>query len=397
MTRWWPCALYCEKRGSADVAPRVRARGIALGKWVARCRDDYWHGALSAEHTNELESVDGWSWGPRRPGTGWNAFDLLAEYATRRGTAVLTDEARFDDVDLQTWTSAQRLAYAELRLPGTSIQLLEELPGWDWDADAARWVQGLVAARLYIESHGSLEAVIRETQVGVFRLGHWIQRCFEDYRAATMPAARSAALEALPGWSWRQPSLESWSAGLEALQRYISREGRKPRRHRVRYSTNSRSDGGSPEGAATTEPARLAPSVRRELESLPGWQWEPERPSLAEGSRRTGWVRPKCTGMPVPREENASTSTRWATGSERNALPASTAVCPQFAQHVSGRYEGGGGTTTDRGLDLDPRPAGSDVSLANPGGQKWVQNRGRSYLTIPIYCLRCGSIQPARV
>ena len=282
--------LYCEKRGSADVAPRVRARGIALGKWVARCRDDYWHGALSAEHTNELESVDGWSWGPRRPGTWRHAFDLLAEYATQRGTAVLTDETRFDDVDLQTWTSAQRLAYAELRLPGTSIQLLEELPGWDWDADAARWVQGLAAAHLYIESHGSLEAVIRETQVGAFRLGHWIQRCREDYRAATMPAARSAALEALSGWSWRQPSLESWSAGLEALQRYISREGHAaPPQGEVLdefalgwWVTRRRRD----YRAGTLSPERAA-----ELESMPGWQWEPERPSLAEGSRRTGWVR----------------------------------------------------------------------------------------------------------
>ena len=266
--------LYCEKRGSADVAPRVRARGIALGKWVARCRDDYWHGALSAEHTNELESVDGWSWGPRRPGTWRHAFDLLAEYATQRGTAVLTDETRFDDVDLQTWTSAQRLAYAELRLPGTSIQLLEELPGWDWDADAARWVQGLAAAHLYIESHGSLEAVIRETQVGAFRLGHWIQRCREDYRAATMPAARSAALEALSGWSWRQPSLESWSAGLEALQRYISREGHAaPPQGEVLdefalgwWVTRRRRD----HRAGTLSPERAA-----ELEALPEWQWDP--------------------------------------------------------------------------------------------------------------------------
>lgn len=266
--------LYREKRGSADVPRRVRAGGVALGAWVNRCRDDYWLGALSVEHIRELESVTTWSWGPDRPGTWRHAFDLLADYSARRGTAVLVDETTFDGVDLHTWTVAQRRAYAEHRLPDSSIRLLEGLPGWDWDPDSARWVQGFAAAHLHIKSHGTLEGVGRDTRVGAFRLGHWVQRCREDYRVDTMPAPRSVALEALPGWSWKQPSMESWSDGLQALQRFISRVGHAaPPQGEVDdkfalgwWVTRRRRD----YRAGTLSPQRVA-----ELEALPGWEWDP--------------------------------------------------------------------------------------------------------------------------
>ncbi len=193
--------LYRDKRGSADVPRRVRAGGVSLGEWVARCRDDYWlGGVLSIEHTRELEAVETWSWGgATRPGTWRHAFDLLAEYSARRGgTTVLTEEITFDGVDLQAWAAAQRHAYAEGRMHHSSIQWLEGLSDWDWDADTARWIQGVTAAKQYVAHRGSIDSADRDTRVGAFRLGHWIQRCREDHRAATLPAERLAALEALP-------------------------------------------------------------------------------------------------------------------------------------------------------------------------------------------------------
>ena len=274
--------LYREKRGTADVPRPVRAGGVALGAWVTRCRDDYWYGALNDEHTRELESIPTWSWGPDRPGTWRHAYDLLADYSARRGTTVLTDETQFDGIDLQAWTAAQRHAYTTNRLSDNSIQLLERLPGWEWDADTARWVQGIAAAHLYIGSHGSLDGVDRETRVGAFRLGHWVQRCREDHRAGTMPAARSIALESLPGWAWKQPTVESWSDGLEALQRFISRAGHAaPPQGEVLdafalgwWVTRRRSD----YRAGTLSAERAS-----ELEALPGWQWDPNEHRWRKG------------------------------------------------------------------------------------------------------------------
>jgi hypothetical protein len=265
---------YVERRGTAEVPVRARARGLNLGKWTARCRDDYWHGVLSLEHTRQLEAVDTWQWGPDRSGTWRHAFNAVARYAAERGTTVFAEETTFDRVDLQAWAAAQRAAYAAGCLPIAAVGLLEQLPGWQWDVDIARWAQGLAVARLYIERHGGLEAVTRETRIGAFRLGHWIQRCREDYRGGTMRPERSAELEALQGWSWRQPQLQSWTDGLQALRDFISQSGHaSPSQHEVMD--------GFPIGWWVTKRRRdyrlgtLSQAHAADLEALPGWQWDP--------------------------------------------------------------------------------------------------------------------------
>jgi hypothetical protein len=266
--------IYRETRGTADIAPRVRAVGINLSTWVTRCRDDYWHGVLNAHHVGDLESIEGWTWGPDRPSSWRHAFDVLARHAAEHGTIVLTEYTTLSGIDLHAWSTTQRHRYTRGALAPASVELLEGLPEWQWDAGIARWTQGLAAARLYVQRNGSLAHVDRDTRLGDFSLGHWVQRCREDRRADTMPMQRATELEALPGWSWRQPSRENWSDGWEALQRFITQTGHAaPTQHEV-------SDG-FPLGWWVTRRRRdyrastLSPERTAELEALPGWQWDP--------------------------------------------------------------------------------------------------------------------------
>ena len=265
--------LYHDTRGNAQVGPRVRAHGVNLGKWVSQCRDDYWDGLLSPEHISRLESVDGWQWGPPRSGSWRHALHALSGYATQHGTTLLVEHTTVDGVDLQAWTSLQRQAYIALNLPATRVEMLEELPGWEWDAELVRWRQGLRAARLHIQRHGSLKSVDRETRLGDFRLGHWIQRCREDYRAGTLPADRVDELQALPGWTWGRPH-DNWREGLHYLNRFVTQNGHaSPPQHTV--------IDGYPIGWWVTQRRRqhrqgtLPAHWAHALESLPGWQWEP--------------------------------------------------------------------------------------------------------------------------
>lgn len=59
---------YVEAHGNASV-PRlyVEEDGLALGQWVASQRNGYFHGLLSPEAIQRLESLPGWTWsrGPR--------------------------------------------------------------------------------------------------------------------------------------------------------------------------------------------------------------------------------------------------------------------------------------------------------------------------------------------
>ena len=123
---------YRERCGTADVPRRVRAYGVDLGKWVAQCRDNYWDGELGAEQIQALEDVDGWDWGPERPGSWRHTYAALKAYAQAHGTTIAVEAHADADVDLQAWAAAQRKAHADLQLCKPQIELLRELPGWHW-------------------------------------------------------------------------------------------------------------------------------------------------------------------------------------------------------------------------------------------------------------------------
>lgn len=267
--------FYLDSRGTADVPRRVRAHGIRLGQWVLRCREDYWLDVLSAQHTADLEAVDGWSWGrPHRPHSWRHAFCALAHYAAEHDTTVLAAHTTFDGVDLQAWAAAQRRSYATGTISTARIDLLAALPGWQWDAAEARWAQGLAVARLYIGRHGSLVGVGPETRLGQFRLGHWIQRCRADHRAGDLPPERVVELETLPGWSRADPRLQNWSNGLNALRRYVSQTGHAAPASRE-VIDGFRLGWWVAKRRRDQRQGRLSVDRAAELAAFPGWQWDP--------------------------------------------------------------------------------------------------------------------------
>ena len=302
--------FYRDTRGSADVPRRVRAHGIRLGQWVQRCRDDYWLDVLSAEHTADLEAVDGWSWGrPDRPHSWRHAFCALAHYAAEHDTTVLTAQTTFDGVDLQAWAAAQRRSYAAGTLAAARIDLLAALPGWQWDAAEARWAQGLAVCRLYVARHGSLVGVGPETRLGQFRLGHWIERCRADCRAGDLPTERSIELETLPGWAWADRRRQNWRNGVNVLRRYVSQTGHAAPAAREVIN-------GVPLGWWVARRRReqrlglLSSDRAAELAALPGWQWDPLEQrwqrglsALSKYAAAHGHAQPACSqrfdGYPV--------------------------------------------------------------------------------------------------
>lgn len=272
--------MFRERRGTADVPVRIRAAGVDLGKWVARCRDAYWEGHLSSARIGALEAVDGWTWGPNRPGTWRDAFDAMARYCQLHGTTIIYDKYVTDGVDLHAWASTQRKQHAEGELTNGRIEHLERLADWEWDLDRARWRQGLAAAKRY--AHGdSLSWARRDIHVGDFPLGQWVHRCREDYRAGTMAPERVAELESIPGWSWGTLQ-QRWRIGFDALQRYLAQTGHAcPTQHTV--------FDGYPLGRWVAEKRRqyrngtLPSHWATSLESLPGWEWDPLRTRWQQG------------------------------------------------------------------------------------------------------------------
>jgi hypothetical protein len=264
---------YRELRGTADVPRRVRAHGVDLGAWVAQCRNDYWDGHLSANNIGDLESVDGWDWGPGRPDSWRHAFNTLADYARTHGTTILVNQTECDGVDLHAWAAAQRSAYVDLQLTQSQIKSVQQLPDWEWDPNRFRWRQGVLAATRYAQLHSGLASVKRETKLDDYPLGQWLHRCREDHRVGAMPADRATELEALPGWNWGRYQ-QNWVQGYAALKRYTARKGSASPSQHTQLN-------GYPLGWWVTQKRRqyrqgtLSAECVQALESLPGWQWAP--------------------------------------------------------------------------------------------------------------------------
>ncbi|MCV7288177.1 helicase associated domain-containing protein [Mycolicibacterium wolinskyi] len=264
---------YRELRGNAEVGQRVRAFGVDLGKWVAQCRDAYWNGELDADRVKALQRIEGWHWGFSRHGSWRHGFDILQAYARSHRTTHVFDTTVIDGLDLQAWTAAQRSAYLNGQLTKTQIELLGTLRDWTWDQDEIRWRHGILAAHRFIERHGSLDDVDRDTRIDDYPLGQWLQRCREDFRADALPAERVTALEELAGFSWGRQH-DQWTHGYEALTHYAAdNRHAAPSQHTVIdgfrlgwWVTRKRHQ--YRQGSLTDEQITA-------LEALPGWQWSP--------------------------------------------------------------------------------------------------------------------------
>ena len=264
---------YRDLRGTAEVTRGVRAFGVDLGKWVAQCRNDYWNGGLDAKRVKALERVDGWQWGPPRPGSWRHAYDIVHAYARKRRGIIAIEATVIDGVDIQDWAAAQRRAHSSAELSVAQIALVGKLPGWTWDQDETRWRHGILAAKRYVKLHGSLDDVQQDAELDGYPLGQWLHRCREDFRADTLPAERVNALEALHGFSWGRQH-DQWTVGLEALTRFTAANGHaSPGQHTVLdgFRLGAWVTGKRYQYRHNTLPEQHVAA----LQGLPGWQWSP--------------------------------------------------------------------------------------------------------------------------
>lgn len=98
---------YIQREGHAKVpaghVENVEGRDFALGAWVSYQRSRRQQGRLSPERASTLEALQGWQWGPLRPGP-----DPLHERneTIRKARA---DGARLADLAQQHGLSRQRI------------------------------------------------------------------------------------------------------------------------------------------------------------------------------------------------------------------------------------------------------------------------------------------------
>ena len=105
------------------------------------------------------------------------------------------------------------------------IDLLEEIPDWEWDPLEADFQEGLNCADLRVEGTPEfppdhVEAFDR----GEVKLGSWVMSRRAEFRDGRLSRDRIALLEEIPGWEW-DPFEADFQERLGLLRTFVEREG----------------------------------------------------------------------------------------------------------------------------------------------------------------------------
>jgi hypothetical protein len=209
---------YSAEHGHLDVPSLAQNTSLRRGlESVRQAREN-----LSVAAVAEFEALPNWTWNQaeadarserryqefmaeRPPSSQW--LSRLEQLRAKAEAAGGLDKAALrgtpDLNRLSAWASTQRSFRESLSSP--QRELLEAIPGWTWDAVAARKARNWEEAMARLEAHvagGNSPDVPAVFRYDGFALGAWVRR--QHIHRDDLTAEQSKRLEAISGWSWRE-------------------------------------------------------------------------------------------------------------------------------------------------------------------------------------------------
>ena len=193
---------YVNENGTAAVPRPYVVEGYPLGAWVMTKRQEFKKGTLSPERKQLLQELPGWV--EDAQAAKWEeGFRHLIEYVEENGHAYPPQGCVFDGYQLGAWIGRQRLEFAKRILRPERRDRLDELPGWEWEPQKAKWEHGFRRLQQYVDQHGDAQVEAKYTTADGYRLGAWVtQQRYKQSRGALDPD-RFARLDKITGWEWR--------------------------------------------------------------------------------------------------------------------------------------------------------------------------------------------------
>lgn len=269
---WWEdwfrrLEEYVAEHGDARVPQQYVARdGTKLGAWVSNQKSTW--ASMRDDRQRRLDQLPGWTLDSRTE--FWeDGFRHLSEYAKQHGSAQPPSRYVIDGFKLGIWVNTQRQNWATLDDDRRSR--LEQLPGWTLNTKAAQWEMGFEHLTAYVEENGTA-LVPAEYIFRGFRLGQWVavQRSGWD----SLQEDRKERLATLPDWA--VSVRDAWWQGSYAqLQQYADENG-----HACPPQSYTSASGFKLGSWVATQrqshaKGQLSGERRKQLLTLPGWQWAP--------------------------------------------------------------------------------------------------------------------------
>jgi superfamily II DNA or RNA helicase len=218
---------YVARERHARVPAAHREGELRLGQWITVQRTAYGRGQLDSERVAALTAI----------GMVWDALgdlfqqhlDALRRYVAKEGHAGVPQSFEAGPLALGRWLTTQRSARRLGILTPERIAALDAL-GMVWDPLEEDFQRNLDALRRYVAREGHARVLHNHEDEGI-RLGGWLGKQRVDYHRGKLTPERIATLNAL-GMVW-DPLEEDFQRNLDALRRYVAREGhaRVPHKH----------------------------------------------------------------------------------------------------------------------------------------------------------------------
>lgn len=268
---------FVQTNGHARVRDKAIISGIKLGTWVAVQRRRYYEKTITTEQITLLEGLKKWSWKPIED--DWQEFYNEALRFASINAGKFPQRQNEGEIELAQWIGVQRTAFKARKVSETRVQMLEQIPGWLWEARndvirEASWDESFMAVTNYLKTAGTLKAP-KSRRVDGIAIASWISIQRKKYYLSQLETDQIKRLEGLKGWAWDVFG-ESWNDGFMTLLTYVEREGHAlvPLHHRE----GEHGLGPWVNGQRTSHmKGNLEPERINKLEKVKGWTWAPKQ------------------------------------------------------------------------------------------------------------------------
>ena len=246
--------------------------GYRVGSWVVVQRSYFNKGKLDPGRAERLESLPEWSWNPAV--NAWDStFEVLTRYVAQHGDVRVPPGCEVDGVRLDSWCRNQRVAGRHGRLSESRRQMLEALPGWEWQPFDAMWDSAFNSLLEYAHREGTSLVPQRHKENG-FSLGSWVSQQRIKRAKGELSVDRQRRLEGLPGWSW-DTATQYWETAFELLCAYQRENGTAAVPGGLVYEGFKLGDWVERQRSAYRK-GNLDEDRLRRLEAVEGWKWTPK-------------------------------------------------------------------------------------------------------------------------
>ena len=198
-------------------------------------------------------------------------YQLVKEVVERLGHVRIPDSVTNvgNSQPLNRWLIDQRSK--RFKLPIEKTNLLEALPGWNWNPHSDRYEIGFRMLVEFVAEFGHSRVPKDWPREQNVSLHQFVQTARGTYRSGEMTQSRISEFEALSGWSWNLTETV-WYRNFEEFESFYRTTNRLPNR-----------DSESPQEVALErwsrrqsemfKLGRLSQEKINSLDKIQGWQW----------------------------------------------------------------------------------------------------------------------------